>query len=423
MKFFILLTILFHTITPELHAYTVYGKDNRIEVYEASDANQLLAKSTAAMIARGDLRSDLNHPELIQLKQITMQEEINKAFHEVSKEISLCKEVRFLNQLSLGVCSGFLIAPDLIMTAGHCLKNPCEQFDWVFDYKVNKDGEINIQEENIYRCKKYVSKGTNFLDYGLIQLDRAVKNRTPLEIRSQGKALRNQPVLSIGNPLGLPTKVADEAYMEDLEDGYYAGNTDSFQGSSGSAVLNANSGTVEGMVSSGAIDWVADKKNKCIAENIRSQNTTMGSFERILRTSAIPEVMMQNQLNQVSTTGDIKTLKKILENPLWVDFHTHDGQTALMKASKTAQKNVMNILIERGADVNYQDTDGNTPLHHLAVILNNKNSRALKVLIKSKANLNIKNNNGETPLMLAGRLLNHEGVKLLLDVASNHIEN
>ena len=61
-------------------------------------------------------------------------------------------------------------------------------------------------------------------------------------------------------------------------------------------------------------------------------------------------------------------------------------------------KNVLEHLIQRGANVDIVDITGNTPLHHAIL---QKNFEKMQILVKYKANVNIRNNTGETPLHMA----------------------
>jgi ankyrin repeat protein len=57
------------------------------------------------------------------------------------------------------------------------------------------------------------------------------------------------------------------------------------------------------------------------------------------------------------------------------------------------------LLINSGADLNYQDKNGNTALIYCVYY---NNIKLLKLLIKSGADLNIKDNNGSSALIIAG---------------------
>lgn len=53
-----------------------------------------------------------------------------------------------------------------------------------------------------------------------------------------------------------------------------------------------------------------------------------------------------------------------------------------------------------GVEINYQDYQGNTPLHHAAILDENVDGMIIKALLENGANPNIKNLRGQTPLLL-----------------------
>ncbi len=396
----------------------VYGEDNRHEVYEASDINQLLAKSTAAMIAVTDISAVASIPGSLNLNQHTLTDWLHDGGNE---GVNFCDGTRYVDQINPAICSGFLIAPDLIVTAGHCvaIENMCDQFKWVFDYNVNKDTKLagmDIREENVYKCKKVVSNALSTLlglDYGVIQLDRAVTGRVPLEINNGKKVSDTQSLVLIGNPSGLPTKVADGANVRNNSySTYFSANTDSFSGNSGSAVFNADTGVVEGILVRGEEDYIPNYEKMCIAVKYCATDACRG--EDVSRMTSIPEVALHKYLMAASISGDMVILDKILSLNTWVDFNTKDGQSALIKASGAAKTNVMKALIARGAEVNKQDAKGNTALHELAKVLKSSNAEALKILLAAGARLDVLNLDGETALAVAKKSSNMDGAKLII---------
>lgn len=91
---------------------------------------------------------------------------------------------------------------------------------------------------------------------------------------------------------------------------------------------------------------------------------------------------------------------------------------ALIKAAKASKVSKVKKLLSDGADVNFQDQDGNTALF-FAVSLHNANQMAnhsgekatVQALLKRGAHLDAKNKFGETPLMVAQRTLRNLLVK------------
>jgi ankyrin repeat protein len=64
------------------------------------------------------------------------------------------------------------------------------------------------------------------------------------------------------------------------------------------------------------------------------------------------------------------------------------------------------FLLDKGADVNHKNYNGNTPLH-IAIV--NQDLEVCKVLISRGADVSITNNEGKTPLQVAiGRKFNNK---------------
>ena len=91
-----------------------------------------------------------------------------------------------------------------------------------------------------------------------------------------------------------------------------------------------------------------------------------------------------------------------------IDFNLKDnyGRTKLMEASKIGNKEAVELLINAGARVNEIDNDGNTALFYACrlrdyTIFDKKCLKLVKFLIDNGANVNIKNNVGQTPLSVS----------------------
>ena len=125
---------------------------------------------------------------------------------------------KLFSQPALSDCTGFLIGPNTLATAGHCVEDQesCQKNLWVFDYKLKSLDQVftTFPEETVYECEKIVSKEHPILDYTLIQLKRSPNNRRPLKIRSphHGKITGNPNLLVMGYPLGCPLKLSLQSF-------------------------------------------------------------------------------------------------------------------------------------------------------------------------------------------------------------------
>ena len=97
---------------------------------------------------------------------------------------------------------------------------------------------------------------------------------------------------------------------------------------------------------------------------------------------------------EAARRGDIAAVKQRLAAGTKADTKTKDGTTPLHTAARFGHKEVAELLIAKGADVNAA-VDGITPLH-FAVARGHK--EVAELLIAKGADVNAKNDGGETPL-------------------------
>jgi V8-like Glu-specific endopeptidase len=241
----------------------IYGEDNRHDVYTSTNPlHKRLAHSTAALI---DLENLSDHGHQIDISATLF-----------GNMYRLCPQEKFRFQPTAANCSGSLIAPDIIMTAGHCYDLPdqvCKNFAWVFDYKTVKERQstVSVSPESVYRCKKVLLREESFttgIDHALIKLDRPVTGRSPLKLRASGNIKPQEKVVLIGHPRGLPTKIADGAYVLEVHPKHFVSNVDAYTVNSGSAVFNAESGEIEGILSAGPMDF--EMINGCTSSRVLS---------------------------------------------------------------------------------------------------------------------------------------------------------
>lgn len=95
-------------------------------------------------------------------------------------------------------------------------------------------------------------------------------------------------------------------------------------------------------------------------------------------------------------TGDIKAIKQHLADGVGVNARDGElGVTPLTWAALLGQTEAIELLIQKGADVNARNKDGGIPLHGAAFL---GETEIVILLIQKGADVNAKNNNGETPL-------------------------
>ncbi len=95
---------------------------------------------------------------------------------------------------------------------------------------------------------------------------------------------------------------------------------------------------------------------------------------------------------------DLKTARELIENGAGINTRV-DGKTPLHTVSNP---DVVQLLIDEGADVHARDSEGNTPLH-LA-----QNEQVIRLLLSAGADVKARNLRNETPLHLAVRRKENE---------------
>ncbi len=280
-------------MTLTLPAYSIedkviYGEDDRLDLFETVDSLHLdLARSTAAMILG---------------TKITTQGDEATIFGSTLESRQICATARFAKQLTSANCSGFLVGEDLLVTAGHCVRTQadCNAYRWVFDYGVEVNGEsaAKVPASSVYKCKEIISRNLNRStkdDFALLRLEKAVTDREPLQVRTEGKIPNRTAIVVIGHPTGLPTKVAAGANVRKNSNSvFFVANLDTFGGNSGSAVFDSKTGLVEGILVRGEADYVYDRAQGCRVPKVCSNRGCRGEdVTRITNIKKLIEILAE----------------------------------------------------------------------------------------------------------------------------------
>ncbi|MBN8540871.1 MAG: trypsin-like peptidase domain-containing protein [Deltaproteobacteria bacterium] len=237
-----------------MHPLVIYGADNRLEVFEELDASRRdLARSVVAIMSVNSLRA--TGPTINQITGSKYGESNN-----------LCKTEKFYDQLAPAYCSGFLVADNIIATAGHCVQDAdfCKDARFVFDFSIDSKGRDphTVKIDDTYGCKKVLHEEMdgNGADFALVELDRPVVGRTPVRFANAAPKVGDSVVV-IGHPVGLPAKIAGGAKVRRNSTGFFVANLDTYGGNSGSAVFNVTTNEVAGVLVRGETDFI--KRGSC----------------------------------------------------------------------------------------------------------------------------------------------------------------
>lgn len=257
------LTLGFANISPRV----IYGDDNRVDIYQVERVDvREIADSTVALVQSKNLSKQADGQ--IKLKTVSF-----------GLDNGLCADEPFYTQPTAAFCSGFLVGDDLVATAGHCIRaTDCKKTNFVFGFKMNDatSAQDLVSESEVYGCKEVVARElTNDQDYSLVRLDRPVRGHRILKLQDH-PVNPGDSVYVVGHPSGLPTKVADGATVRAQTGAFFRTNTDTYGGNSGSAVFNAQTNEVVGILVRGETDFIYDSVRKCTRSKVCESNSCGG---------------------------------------------------------------------------------------------------------------------------------------------------
>lgn len=228
----------------------IYGVDDRVDVFQLPAGPNLDdVDSVVALFNDADVIDNGNGTSTLQTQNFGAAQ-------------NLCAGERFRDQPTGAFCSGFLVAPDIIATAGHCVNaGNVANVRFVFGFRMRNatTAETVINNAEIYRGVNVIGQQLvgNGADWALVRIDRPVTNHPIVRIRRTGKIGDTQAVHVIGHPSGLPTKFAGGAAVRNNQpSAFFVANLDTYGGNSGSPVFNSDTHEVEGILVRGEADFV-----------------------------------------------------------------------------------------------------------------------------------------------------------------------
>ena len=141
-----------------------------------------------------------------------------------------------------------------------------------------------------------------------------------------------------------------------------------------------------------------EKKNKEILETnfgVTEQNDDMDLYDAV----------MKNDISKLKNIKSVNPTMNIIKFNAMVD-HTEE-----------AKLRILDVLIEKGIDLNFHDEDGMTALMYYAIgnVNNEKDSKIIETLTKNGIDINAQNKSGMTALMLCSVKNRPASVEILIN--------
>jgi V8-like Glu-specific endopeptidase len=259
----------------------VYGRDNRVDITsQTSPVWTKMSQNVALLVQNKELKRS---NEVFGLSTKTLQQ-----------AESLCENERFSDQPTAGFCTGFLIKDNILITAGHCIKDEatCIDTSFVFDFKkdfVASSSTVILPSSTVYSCKEVLfTETSDEIDVAVIELDRSHLRFEPVSLSSSA-ATSGDKLTVLGHPNGLPMKLdaGGKVRYSNQDLPHFVADLDTFAGSSGSPVFDTSSKGLTGILVKGERDYEWDAANQC--NRVLKCKTSSCRGEEVIRAEMIPD--------------------------------------------------------------------------------------------------------------------------------------
>lgn len=407
----------------------VFGTDDRKEVKDADGISDFV-RATAVMIPKSSIYQNKVYGR-------TLRDRLKTQYGSSNFD----DNVKFLDQPTVAHCTGFLIAPDILVTAGHCIEKleDADKYVWVFDYtneiSFNSSiGFVSINPNNVYEVAEvldaYFKDLSTYTDYSVLRLNRS-STRDPYRFRTSGTVSDWDYVNTIGSPTGLPLKYADNSYVVDNSpEKWFKNSIDGFPGNSGGPVFNKN-GFIEGIHVRGAVelqdgrytgDYKYDKSCDCI-KTVQWSSTLGTAGSHAHRITEIPHNLLHKAIYENIEYAIKHNLKNRLNSWIaysWLLDHEYTNKRGRLELVAARLNNLyaLSSILERTETVT-KDWKGRNLLYYA---IKHNNQQMLEYLLDYGISPSEKDNDSKTALNYAINNRDLDAAETLIDYGANVFE-
>lgn len=139
-----------------------------------------------------------------------------------------------------------------------------------------------------------------------------------------------------------------------------------------------------------------------------------GFLKMIKKAESIPNTLLKKAVpkDTVSKSMLAKLVTRLLDMKIDPNETSNEGKSALHFACLDGSKQIFELLLSRGADVNLKDCNGETPIFNA---IRTGKEKTVNLLLKNEARLDVVNRDGLTPLALAISLNQSQIIETLRD--------
>jgi len=130
----------------------------------------------------------------------------------------------------------------------------------------------------------------------------------------------------------------------------------------------------------------------------------------------LPIFVLPQDIFDLCRKGDLDSVRKIISaDPSAILSRSERGSTPLHFACFSERPEMVEYLLEQGAEVNAVNDPLYTPLHYASQV---KQPEILRLLLSNRADIMMETREGEMPLHMAASSADIEAVKILLEYGS-----